>query len=76
MYEALIRRLDSTVTGAEARGIVASMRLQYSTLDHLPRSTFVQEIALARACESVEPGYLKRCAGDPVLFDAAGQPFA
>ena len=37
---------------------LASMRLQYSTLDHLPRSVFRDEIALARECERESPGYL------------------
>ena len=54
MYEAIIRRIDPSVT--EAAGVVAagqqfrmstlrmaSMRLQYSTLDHLPRSVFRDE---------------------------------
>ena len=62
MYEAIIRRIDPTVTEAEAAGIVASMRLQYSTLDHLPSSTFRDEIELARQCEREAPGYLASCA--------------
>ena len=56
MYEAIIRRIDPTVTEAEAEGIVASMRLQYSTLDPLPAATFHEEIELARQ------GYLAICA--------------
>ncbi len=53
-----IRRIDPTVTEAEAEaeGIVASMRLQYSTLDPLPAATFHEEIELARQ------GYLAICA--------------
>jgi hypothetical protein len=39
------------------------MRLQYSTLDHLPSSTFRDEIELARQCEREAPGFLALCAG-------------
>ena len=57
MYEAIIRRIDPTVTvtvtvteaEAEAEGIVASMRLQYSTLDPLPAATFHEEIEAGAA---------------------------
>ena len=38
------------------------MRLQYGTLDHLSHDDFIAEIAMARACERQEPGYLSRCA--------------
>ncbi len=62
MYERIVRELAPRLTEAEARGVVASMRLEYSTLDHLPRSKFAEEIAIALACELEEPGYLVRCA--------------
>ena len=58
MYERICREIDPTLTDAEAAGVVASMRLQYSTLDHLPRSVFRDEFALARECERESPGYL------------------
>ncbi len=62
MYERIVRELAPALTEAEARGVVGSMRLQYATLDHLPRSTFAREIRTALACESAEPGYLAACA--------------
>ncbi len=43
-------------------GVEASMRLQYSTLDHLPIEVFRQEAALARAAEVEQPGYLRAVA--------------
>jgi hypothetical protein len=38
------------------------MRLQYGTLDALPRQTFVEESAIARQMEEAEPGVLRRLA--------------
>lgn len=58
-YQRLIHRLDPTVN---ACGVEYHMRLQYGTLDHLPRETFRQEIDLAKACEAAEPGHLRLCA--------------
>ena len=55
----IIARIDPLV---HAPGVEASMRLQYSTLDHLSRAAFVHEIALARDCERADPGYLRRAA--------------
>jgi hypothetical protein len=57
-YTDLIR----TLTHLNPVGVEASMRLQYSTLDHLSRDDFKQEAALALACEMAEPGYLRKCA--------------
>ena len=59
MYITLINEIDPDINGA---GVIASMRLQYGTLDHLDHTTFVQETALARACEANEPGFLQRVA--------------
>ena len=59
MYQDLIHEIDPTINPA---GVEASMRLQYSTLDHLPRSVFAQEIGLALMCEADEPGYLRSVA--------------
>ena len=38
------------------------MLLQYATLDHLDRAAFQVEISVARDCEVLEPGYLRRMA--------------
>ena len=63
MYQATIREVaPQPLSGAEAAGVEASRRLQYSTLDHLPRATFAEEAAVALDCEAAEPGYLERMA--------------
>lgn len=54
-------------------GVEALMRLQYSTLDHLPRETFAEEAKLAATCERQAPGYLRQIAdsmGMANAFDA------
>ncbi len=38
------------------------MRLQYGTLNHLPREVFAEEAKLAADCERQSPGYLCRTA--------------
>jgi hypothetical protein len=53
-YAETILAIDPTVN---ARHVEAHMRAEYSTLDHLPRATFKQEIRLFRACEAYQPGY-------------------
>lgn len=58
-YQQTIHEIDPTINPA---GVEASMRLQYGTLDHLPRETFVEEVALAHLCEAEEPGYLRSVA--------------
>lgn len=45
--------------GPNPAGVEASMRLQYGTLDHLPREEFRREARLAAACEAQSPGILK-----------------
>lgn len=40
--------------------IDANMRLEHDTLDHLSHEQFVEEVAIARACEQSQPGYLER----------------
>lgn len=40
-------------------GVECSMRLQFSTLDHLSRAEFRRETKLAAQCEAAEPGYLR-----------------
>lgn len=55
MYQALIKEINPTINAA---GVEAHMRCEYSTLDHLPRETFVKEVNLAAACEREMPGYL------------------
>lgn len=42
----------------DAAAVEASMRLQYSTLNHLPRSVFQEECEIARLCEKKQPGFL------------------
>ena len=54
-YQRLIRKIDPAINPA---GVEASMRLQYSTLDHLPHAEFVRETRLAAAMEREEPGCL------------------
>lgn len=56
-YQKLVREIDPTLTEEEARGVEASMRLQYGILNHLERDTFKREIILFRACERAQPGY-------------------
>lgn len=58
-YEGVIAKIDPKVN---AKGVEEHMRLQYGTLDHLPHSTFVAEVKLAKECERAQPGYLKMCA--------------
>ena len=59
MYTEAIRKLDSSVNPV---GVECCMRLQYGTLDHLRRDDFLQEIALAKACEVAKPGFLRELA--------------
>ena len=65
-YQKFIHDIDPTVNPA---GVEASMRLQYGTLDHLDRHTFVEEIILAKQCEKEQPGYLRRTAASYGLTD-------
>ena len=71
MYEAIIKDVARTIpvplTDREAAGVEGSMRLQYGTLDHLPRSTFRDEILIALSCEGAEPGYLEKVAASYAL---------
>ena len=58
-YQRGIYKMDPTVNAA---GVEYHMRLHYGTLDHLPRETFEEEIALAKATEAEHPGHLRLCA--------------
>lgn len=58
-YQRLINEIDPDV---DAIGVEASMRLQYGTLDHLPRETFAQEIEIFKGCIAVDPTFGKRVA--------------
>ena len=58
-YVKTIREIDNTVN---AVGVEAFMRLEYGTLDHLPKEAFGREIALAKQTEAQEPGALRMCA--------------
>lgn len=55
-YQELIHEIDPKVNPA---GVEASMRLQFGTLDHLPREEFEREISVARMCEDEAPGYMR-----------------
>jgi len=69
-YQRLLHELAPELNPA---GVEASMRLQYATLDHLPRETFAEEARLAAACERQAPGYLRQIAesmGMAAAFDA------
>ena len=55
-YQEFIHELDPTVNPA---GVEASMRLQYATLDHLSRDTFLKEINIAKMAEVDKQGFLK-----------------
>ena len=65
-YTKLIEEIDPTVN---AVGIECLMRLQYRTLDHLPRDVFSREIAMARRIEAVEDGFLRSCADSYGLLE-------
>ena len=65
-YQTLIREVDPSVNPA---GVEASMRLQYGTLNHLPRETFELEIRVAKACEAEQPGFLRGVAQSFGMLD-------
>ena len=44
-------------------GVEGSMRLHYSTLNHLDRVDFQIKIKVARVCEKESPEFLRSCAG-------------
>ena len=56
LYQKSIHDIDPSINPP---GVEASMRLQHSTLDHLPHKTFVEEVKIAKDCEAADPGYLK-----------------
>jgi|GEM_PF-2519233 len=58
-YQKLLRELAPDLNPA---GIEASMRLQYGTLNHLPREVFAKEAKLAADCERQSAGFLRRAA--------------
>jgi len=58
-YQKLLHELAPDLNPA---GVEASMRLQYGTLNHLPREVFVDEAKLAADCERQSPGFLRRTA--------------
>ncbi len=58
-YQRTIFEMDQAINSAD---VEASMRLQYGTLDHLPKENFRQEILLAKKLEEQEPGCLSSCA--------------
>ena len=58
-YQKLLHELAPALNPA---GVEASMRLQYGTLNHLPREVFAEEARLAADCERQSPGFLRRTA--------------
>lgn len=58
-YQKLLRELAPDLNPA---GVEASMRLQYGTLNHLPRKVFADDAKLAAECERQSPGFLRRTA--------------
>jgi hypothetical protein len=56
------RLINDLAPGVNPAGVEASMRLQYGTLDRLPRETFALEAGLAAAMERDQPGVLRRLA--------------
>ena len=50
-------------------GIVASMRLHYGTLNHLPRETFAAEAKLAADLEIQSPRILRKIADSMGMAD-------
>ena len=66
-YQKLLHEL---APGLNPAGVEASMRLQYGTLNHLPREVFAEEARLAADCERKSPGYLRRTAES---FGMAGE---
>ena len=64
-YADMILGIDDTVNPV---GVECWMRLQYGTLDHLPRETFAAEAAMAKVGEELQPGSLREIAG---TYDSA-----
>ncbi len=56
------KRLHELAPDLNPVGVEASMRLQYGTLNHLPREVFTEEARLAADCERQSPGFLRRTA--------------
>ena len=65
-YQNLIHQIDPTVNPA---GVEACMRLEYGTLDHLPRETFVDEIQTSMEAEAEQPGFLRSVAESYGIID-------
>lgn len=69
-YARTIREIDQSVNAVR---VEAFMRLEYGTLDHLPKEAFVREIELAKQAEVQEPGALRlfaRAQSDAMLEDS------
>lgn len=52
----------ATMTRLNPAGVEASMRVIHDHPEALSVAMMQQEIALAEACERIEPGYLRSCA--------------
>ena len=55
----LIRELDPSINPV---GVEAHMLAHFSTLGHLSRQDFINEISIAKACEAEQPGFLRKVA--------------
>lgn len=58
-YQKLLHELAPDLNPA---GIESTMRLQYGTLNRLPREVFAEEPSLAADFERQSPGFLRRAA--------------
>jgi len=65
-YQKLLHELAPKLNPA---GVEALMRLQYGTLNHLPRNVFAEEAKLAANCERQSPGHLRRTASSLGMGD-------
>lgn len=57
-----LRTINALDPDINAAGVEGSMLLAHDTLDRLSKEIFAREIALAKLCETRQPGFLKQCA--------------
>jgi len=72
----IVHSLDATLNSV---GIEAAIRTAHETLSHLDAHAFAYEITLARTCEALRPGYLRKCAieqGMDAAYEEAEQHVA
>ena len=61
-YQQSIKAIKPELTDRQCVGVEAHMRVEYGTLDHLPKSKFRSETRMALLCEAEMPGYLEMVA--------------